>query len=472
MSPTLPALALCITLMAVSWQTPSAQTPPAAIAITHVTVIDVETGMRVADQTVVIRGNRIDAVGLSTRVAAPSGARVVDGRGKFLIPGLWDLHVHSLEHLGVDYSYGMEPYRLYVANGVTGVRDMGSSFIQLVVGKKRIESGRLVAPRIIASGPLLEAGQPSVNRAIISKYVPTPESGRLAVDTLAEAGVDFLKIHNGLSRDTFLAIAEEAKRKRMVFAGHVPDGVTVVEASDVGQRSIEHMAPIAEACRKGPPPPRGRGEGAAPAGPIEIDEARCDAALRRLAQNGTWLTPTLISSYPQTTATDPDADAHRQYLKPDRRASCAPLPAQERPGARTAHEFNERLVQRASRAGVRMMTGTDTTTCRQPGWAVLQELSLLVKAGLSPLDALRAATINPAVYFDKKDSLGTVTRGKLADLVLLDGDPLLDITSTSRIAAVVADGRLFDEAGRKKLFDEVLVSAQGPPVRVTQAPAQ
>src|SRR5262245_25263366 len=184
---------LCITSATVQY----AQAPrSSSFAITHVTVIDVQNGSRLADQNVIVSGNLITAVGSSTQVTVPNGTTSVDGRGKFLIPGMWDMHVHSLEHLGIDYSYGLEPYKLYVANGITGVRDMGSSFIQFVVAKRRIESGQLVAPRIVASGPLLEGGQPPLNRAIISKYVPTPEAGKLAVDALAESGVDFLKIHN------------------------------------------------------------------------------------------------------------------------------------------------------------------------------------------------------------------------------------------------------------------------------------
>ena len=409
-----------------------------------------------ADQTVVVSGNVITAAGMSNQITAPAGARVLDGRGKFLIPGMWDMHVHSFEHLGIDYSYGMEPYKLYVANGITGVRDMGSSFLQFTVGKKLIESGQLVAPRIVAAGPLLEGGQPPLNRAIISKYVPTPEAGRLAVDALADSGVDFLKIHNGLTRETYLVIAEEAKRKNMVFAGHVPEGVTAVEASDVGQRSIEHLAPLIPVCADAASL---RAVENKPNDPIQMTRAQCEQALRHLAQNGTWLTPTIISGVPQTASNNPDVEAQRRFLKPARRATCGPLPAQERPGARVRHELDLRIVKMAADASVRMMSGTDTTTCRQPGFAVLQEITLFVDAGLSPIDAIRTATLNPAVYFNHGDILGTVVRGRLADLVLLDADPLVDIHNITRISAVVANGRLFDSTARQRLLADVLASA-------------
>ena len=435
-------------------------------AISHVTVIDVESGARVADQTVVVAGNKISRVGPASQVAVPAGARNVDGRGKFLIPGLWDMHVHSFEHLGIDYSRGMEPYKLYIANGVTGVRDVGSSFIQLTIGKRRMESEHLVVPRIVASGPLLEGGQPPFGMALVSRYVPTPEAGRLAVETLQEAGVDFLKIHNGLSRETYFAITEEAKRRHMIFAGHVPTDVTTAEASDAGQRSIEHLASLTASCRAGGvPPAAGSAPGVTannPAQAIEIDRAKCDEALQHMVRNGTWLTPTLISSFPQTAANSPDTEAHWRYLKAARRATCPPLPAQERSGARQVYEFNQRLVMMAARAGVRLLAGTDTTSCRQPGWALLEEIGYMADAGLPPIDALRSATLNPAIYFNMKDTLGSIAQGKLADLVLLDADPLSDIRNTSRVAAVVANGRLFDAAGRQKLFDDVLATAVQP----------
>jgi hypothetical protein len=447
----------CFALLSVSVQ--YGQIPAATtLAITNVTVVDVEKGGRLTDQTVIVTGNRISAVEPSAQVTAPAGARTIDGRGKFLTPGFWDMHVHSLEHLGIDYSYGMEPFKLYVANGITGVRDMGSSYIQLVTGKRRIEAGQLVAPRIIASGPLLEAGQPALNRAIISKYVPTPQAGRLAVDALAEAGVDLLKIHSGLTRETYLAIADQAKRRNVVFAGHVPEDVTAVEASNLGQRSIEHLAPLIPVCAD---PKSLRAVENNPNQTIQITREKCEETLLQLARNGTWLTPTLISTFPQTASNSPDVADQRRYLKPERRATCAPLPANERPGARARYELSQRITKMAADAGVRMLPGTDTTTCRVPGFAGVHEIILLVEAGLTPEQALRIGSYEPAVYLNQPDSLGTITRGKLADLVLLDADPLVDIRNIRRVAAVIANGRLFDSASRQKLFDDVLASAAG-----------
>ncbi len=436
-----------------------AQAPAASgsFAITRVTVIDVENGTRSADQTVVVTANKIMSAGATAQTKPPNGARIVDGTGKFLIPGLWDMHVHTLEQLGIDYGSGMEPYELYIAHGVTGVRDMGSSYLQFVLGKKHIESAHIIAPRIFASGPMLEGGQPALQMALASKYVATPEAGRMAVETLKEAGVDFLKIHNGLTRETYYAITEEAKRRNMVFAGHVPDDVSATEASDAGQRSIEHLASFSRSCAVNPAALR---DAANNPQPIEIDRAKCEMAARHLASNGTYLTPTLISSFPQTVESVPDYNARLSYIKPARRMTCPALPGQARPGARSVYEFNQRITKIASEAQVQIMTGTDSTTCRVPGFALQDEIAFLVDAGLTPAQALRAATLNPAAYLNLKDSLGTIARGKTADLVLLDADPLVDIHNTKRIAGVVANGRLVVGPERQKLLDSVLASAK------------
>jgi hypothetical protein len=194
---------------------------------------------------------------------------------------------------------------------------------------------------------------------------------------------------------------------------------------------------------------------------IQITREKFAESLGQLARNGTWLSPTLMSTLPQTSSNSPDVADQRRYLKPERRATCAPLPTNERPGARARYELSQRITKMAADAGVRMLPGTDTTTCRLPGFAGVQEIILLVEAGLTPQQALRIASYEPAVYLGQSDSLGTIARGKLADLVMLDADPLVDIRNIRRVAAVVANGRFFDAAGRQKLFDDVLASAAG-----------
>jgi imidazolonepropionase-like amidohydrolase len=399
---------------------------PGAIAIQHVTVIDIETGGRSADQTVVISGNRIAAAGPSAKVKTPAGARVIDGTGKFLIPGLWEAHFHAI-HVKFE-----QTLPIAVARGITDARDMGAPIPYLLEARKAIGEG-LLAPRLFVAGPELDGAPSPYLTAFFppgeDTVVNTPEEGRQLVDRLADLKVDFIKIHNEVKRDVYYAVAEEAKRKGLMFAGHLPPEVGIVEASDAGQRTIEHMNGLAAVCAANPADLRRPAANApAPTEPIQIDQAKCEDAARHLARNGTFFSPTPLGA-----------------------------PGQ---GPKRMREFNVKIVSIASKAGVRLLAGTDW-----PGPSYMKgnyssfdrtpqdELAGFVEAGLTPLEALRTATLNPAILFNKTDELGSVRQGKLADLDLLDADPLVDITNTTRIAAVIVNGRLVDAAERKKLLD-------------------
>ena len=401
----------------------SAQAPASAVlAIEHVTVINVETGARWQDQTVIVTGNRITSVGASTTITTPTAARVIDGRGKFLIPGIWDMHVHALFN-GVDRTL---PF--LAATGVTGIRDMASRFDDVLDVRKRRDSGA-IWPRIVVSGPGLDGVPPNLPVPPpegVLLVITTPAAGQQIVDRLAAAKVDLVKVRNGLSRETYFAIAEEAKRWRLPFEGHLPPDVNITEASDTGQRTIEHFNGFQALCAADPatlrPDPNNTR-------PIEVNRAKCEETARHLVRNKTWFTPTIGG------------------------------PGQ---GDRRIRELNFKITQIAAQAGVRMLAGTDW-----PGGgfanvnrSVHLEMQGLVEAGLTPQEALRTATVNPAILLNMTDQLGSVEQGKLADLVLLDGDPLVDITNTTRISAVVANGRLIDAALRKKLVDEEMARRQ------------
>jgi imidazolonepropionase-like amidohydrolase len=294
--------------------------------------------------------------------------------------------------------------------------------------------------------------------ALISKFVPTPDAGRLAVRSLVEAGVDFLKIHNGLSRETYLAVTEEAKRRNIPFAGHVPSDVTITEASEVGQRSIEHLAPLTAVCVDAGAL---RGVEKNPDQPIAINQSKCREALRQLARNRTFLSPTLVSGAPRSADNVTETESRLHYIRAPKRAAWPRLSSELRPGAQVRHDLNLRLTRMASDAQVRLLPTTDTGGAnRIPGWATLEELTLFTEAGLSPLESLRSATLNAAAYFNMTDSLGSIATGKLADLVMLDANPLADIRNLYRIAAVIANGRLFGSAARQKLLDDVAEAAR------------
>lgn len=418
---------VCALMCAVAIRTGSAQqsAPSSALVIQNVTVINVETGARWTDQTVVVTGNRISAVGQASAIRPPAAARVVDGRGKFLIPGLWDTHVHALFN---GFNQAM-PY--LAAIGVTSVRDMASSFAQVADARTPREDPNFIAPRAaVLSGPGLDGVPPNFGPLPVPPgvllVVTTPEQGRAVVNRLAAAHVDLVKVRNALTTETYMAIADEAKRWGLPFDGHLPPDVNIVQASDAGQRAIEHLNGLADLCAANPAALRqGRGQGAGqgPAQPIQLDRARCEETARHLVRNGTWLTPTIGG----------------------------PAPAQN-----PVRQFNFQIVQIAAQAGVPMLAGTDWPGINFSNGqrSVHQELAGLVEAGLTPQEALRTATVNPAILFKMRDQLGSVEQGKLADLVLLDGDPLVDITNTNRIAAVVVDGKLIDAERRKKMLDD------------------
>src|SRR5947209_3368683 len=257
------------------------------VAITHVTVIDVERATSHPDQTVVTEGPRITAVGPAASTAAPPRARILDGRGKWLIPGLWDMHAHTV------VPTGRLLLSLYVANGVTGLRDMGGDFATIRKWRDEIARGALVGPQIVAAGPYLEGH----DSPIAHIEVRTPDDARRAVDSLASLGVDFVKVHSALPRETFFAAAREARDKHIALAGHLSRNVTVEEASDSGQRSLEHLLGFVNLCTPA--------ESAAFA---DVDALRrivfnsCTSRDQRrvyahLARNGTWVTPMLATAW-------------------------------------------------------------------------------------------------------------------------------------------------------------------------------
>ena len=444
-----------------------AQTPsvPAtrSLILTHVTVIDATGSPAKSDMSVVIRNHRITALG-TTNAALPADAEVVDATGKFLIPGLWDMHVHT--------GRGDIFLPLYIANGVTGVRDMGGDledpsgessslsarYIQLSLWRAAIEEGSLLGPRFVIAGFLIDGFKWPGNIAATNA-----EEGRQAVDVLKKTGVDFVKIKSFLSRDAFLAIAAEARRQNMVLAGHVPDAVRVAEASDAGQKSIEHLTGIAVGCsaierqlmdekaQAFAVRDRARYGRIEPRAGETFDAAVADALFRRFVRNGTWQVPTLIELR-RNALGDVSAEAGQAAAKDDPRWAYLPVSLRDwwsksrsgtvPDGGKELFNGQLSLTQRMHKSGVLFLAGTDTPNPHiLPGFALHDELKLLVSAGFSPMEALQAATLNPARYLGREKDLGTIETGKLADLVLLDANPLDDISNTRKIRAVIVDGR-------------------------------
>jgi imidazolonepropionase-like amidohydrolase len=392
-----------------------AGTFPSKIAITHITIVDVSTGTIKPDMTILIEGNRIAAVRPSkNKESLPKEVKVVDGRSKFLLPGLWDMHVHTD---GDD-----RVLHLLLANGITGIRDMGGEIVKLADARRRIDSGELMAPRLVFAGPLLKGSSEADDWAWI---IHSPEEGRHAVERLAELHVDFIKVHDGLARKDFLAIAAASKEKGIPFAGHVPASMTPAEASDLGQKSIEHFEFVPKSCHKLFDSPAAATPRQVPSG---CDPQSLDSLLHRFASNGTWLDPTVQSF---------------RYFAPKQWSTIF-------------SEFRE-LVPLIRQNHVLILAGTDSSTFLEdrgdpPGISLHEELALLVEAGFTQAEALRAATLNPALFLGLSDSLGSIDVGKTANLVLLQDNPLREIRNTKRVAAVISAGHYLD----RQLLDSML----------------
>ena len=460
---------------------PTQAATPSMTAITGVTVIDATGAPPLPHMTVVIEGERIAEIRASSAEDNLDGVFVIDGAGRYLIPGLWDAHVHT-------FVFPWQPDHqlpLFVANGVTGIRDMGGALPAGAVGelgagfptgaidaiRAAIASRERVGPRIVA-GVMVDGPTPVWPVALA---VRTAEEGRDVVASIVEAGADLAKVYTLLPREAYQAIAEAANARDFPFAGHVPIAVTAGEASDIGQRTIEHfsdsMLPycsqaedeiLAElrAAAAGPDPVQTYATaffGAMPRLLVTIDPGKVEAMATRFVTNQTWVTPKLIVGRNAALAGDPTltADPRHAYMPSEVVASWSPQGG-GRPAGRTAEDLamTQQLVETGAamtetmqRAGVALMAGTDVgLPYLFPGFSLHDELALLVEAGLTPLEALQAATRNTAEGVGLGDDVGTIEVGKLADLVLLDADPLTAIANTTRIAAVVANGRLLERA--------------------------
>ena len=422
------------------------------LVIRNVTLIDATGAPARAHMNVAVSGSRIVAVGPG---AALKGARVVDGTGKFLIPGLWDMHVHLWE---------TEPmFGLYIANGVTNIRDMGSELSRTLQWKRDIAARKRLGPRIFTSGPVI--GPPIKNTGKLPRIpVSTADEAGRAVDRIDDSGADFVKIVSGLSQETYTAVAYRARLLRIPFEGHMPDSVTLAEAINARQRSIEHLfgLPVALSSEES----EVRTERAAaiasrdPAAMKKVrehiystwSEAKAIELFQQAGRYGTWECPTLTLRQrmallnAEKLATDPRLKHVPKSVVKTWDDPRAELKKAESDDLKVAAEDFQKCLQIVAwmkRAGVDVLAGTDTgDDYVLPGFALHDELKLLVDAGLTPMEALQSATRNAARFFKIENTAGTVEKGKTADLVLLTADPLKDIRNTGKIEAVVVGGRL------------------------------
>ena len=461
---------LSILLSPLAWAGP--------LVIRRVTVIDATGKPAQPGMTVVIEQDRIVSIGPWKKINVPAGAQIVDGRGKFLIPGLWDMHAHGYfpdPGAAAEGDTWMAP--LHLANGVVGVRAMAGPEN---ASEWRVQHAKYdkPLPSVYLASPFLDGPNPTWPGSAV---VADAAQARAAVDRYKANGADFIKVYDGVPRDAYFAIADEARKVGISFAGHVPDAIRVEEASDAGQKSMEHLQGVAlgasseeeilfavKIVHAADIIRRDLRAGAT------YDESRAAALFARFVKNGTWQCPTLVEerSYAHW---DDGIFMHKEWSKY--------IPSGTRDLWKTMNEnhmkqwsaqtwdeshreFPEelKLVGRMYRAGVPILAGTDTyNPYVYPGFSLHDELSLLVEAGLPPMAALQAATIGPARFIGQAERRGTVEVGKVADLVLLDRNPLADIHNSTSIRAVILGGKLMPRAALDAMLAEAEATAAKPP---------
>ncbi len=474
---------LCLILFA------CAQAQPRALAIRGVTIVDVRDGSLRPEYTVLAAGNRITVVGPADQVRIPDDAEPVDASGGFLIPGLWDMHVHSVANVTWDMdvrSIGNAEWHfpLFLAYGVTGVRNMNDATadprLELTRSvKRRLAEGDLLGPRLLATGPAVDGDPPLTSNPVV---VRSAAEARAVVDTLADHGADFVKVYTNLSREAYFAIMDRARQRGIPVDGHVPFRVLPAEAADAGQRTFEHLLAMALGCSTEADAEQKeftrvlsdpRRSSVVERSPLELfrherrlyesrDPAACTQTIEAYRRNGVAEAPSLVGYHHVVNAKEILSDAKNlRFVPPPVRRNW-----EERLDSETGRTVRSILgplvplqvenIRLLHEAGVVLLAATDVgIPMLVPGLSLHEELALLVEAGLTPLEALRTATLNPARVLGMADSLGTIEAGKLADLVLLDANPLVDIANTRRIRAVVADGRLYRRADLDRLLARV-----------------
>jgi imidazolonepropionase-like amidohydrolase len=426
-------------------------------AFVDVTVIPMDRERSLPNQTVVVRGDRIVEIGPASRVKVPDGGIRVDGRGKYLIPGLAEMHAHIPGGQAAD-SVVERTLFLYVSGGITTIRGMLGHPRHLEL-RARAARGELVSPTIYASGPSFNG-----------TTAPTPEAAARAVTEQKAAGYDLLKIHPGVGREVFDTLVATARRVGIPFAGHVPGEVGIAHAIGSRYASIEHLDGYLEAMLRDGATLKATesaffgmnlGE--------QLDEAKLPALVRATKEAGVWNVPTQVLMENLISAGTAEALARRPEMRYVPAAAVAQWTeakntmlqetGSSEASARRMVEVRRRLIKALHAAGAGLLLGSDAPQVwNVPGFSTHRELESLVAAGLTPWQALETGTRNVAKYFGTEQETGTVEQGKRADLILLDADPLKDIRNTTRRAGVMVRGRWLPQGEIQEGLDAVAKS--------------
>jgi hypothetical protein len=436
------AAALVTAIVAGAWLTDSASAQASTaqrIAFVGVNVLTMDAERAVPDQTVIVSRGVITTVGPTARVTVPPGARIVDGRGKYLMPGLADLHVHLVG----DRATQLALLKAFVANGVTTILNVRGTPDHLAL-RSQVAGGAVLGPTIYTAGPYVN-----------EPFVTTPEEVERAVVEQKRAGYDFVKMHGNLSRDAYARLNAVGRRERIPIIGHSPRNLGFEAMFEERQYAVLHAEEFIY-------DRTGSSRDVTQLEPLVPEIARA------AAQAGLWVMPNL-TAFRNIALLINDLDAmlarpEMALLPPAIREGWGPStnPYTRRfgkdryPAIMALYTMLEKLTRGFRDAGARLLIGTDAlNTGTVPGTSAHDELALLVSAGLTPYEALRAATANAGEFLQRADAVGTIAVGKQGDLLLLDADPLENIANSRRIAGVMVRGVWLPEADIRTLTDDL-----------------
>jgi imidazolonepropionase-like amidohydrolase len=407
----------------------------ATLALVGGTLIDGTGAAPVPDSAVVIHDGRIVAVGPRSEVKIPRHAHVVDARGKFILPGLWDMHAHFEQ---------VEWGPIYLAAGVTTVRDCGNEFEFITAVRDAIAQGRGLGPRILAAGIVDGSGPMTIG----VERVDTPEQARMWVDRYHAAGFQQMKIYSSVKLEELKAVTEEAHRLGMTVTGHIPEGLNAYQAIEAGQDQINHIQYIADIMHAPFPPGMNRLERMKALGDIDLDSPEAQKALSFLKEHHTLVDPTiaLFEFFTATTAKPPASfEPGVNKVAPELAEQLTDVgpPSDRSEISEKIFEKYLAIVGAVHRAGIPIVAGTDQTV---PGFSLHREIELYVQAGFTPMEAIQAATIVPARAMRLDQELGTVEKGKRGDLIVIEGNPLEDIHNTRNVEYVITNGTMYHTA--------------------------
>jgi imidazolonepropionase-like amidohydrolase len=460
-------------LFFVSVSTHAERADTTLLALKGATLLDVRRDQQISDSVILVQKDRIKEVGNASTIVIPNDARIIDATGKWVIPGLFDMHVHGSARNEV-------PIALYVANGITAIRDMGGNVTSLRMTRQKIESGEKLGPHLFYTGNLLD-GNPPVWPPT-SFIVDSPEEAKTAVEFLVSQGADSLKIYNNITEPVLDAIAKEAKRADKPVGGHVPKAISLKRAIELGFNFVEHSAIRSRDLLEWNSITQEEAKRIASLSSVtqrealvwervDLNSTKVKAVISLMAEKDVFLDPTLnIDEFDSLFLYEKEAKhPNNHYLKrsfveealgPDH--DIFRMPRELKAVAVAGIEKRRKFVGMCNRAGVKILAGTDGPGIGRltVGFGLHHELELLVEAGLKPVEALRGATINAARALRKENEMGSVESGKFADMVILNSNPLSDIHNTTKIDSVLLRGRMFERAGLDAILTKIEAEAK------------